>query len=43
MDNARPELNTGRSQFHVTHVVTANAIYELPFGQGRRWVDRGGF
>ena len=43
MDNARPELNTGRSQFHVTHVVSANAIYELPFGEGRRWVDRGGF
>ena len=35
MDNARPELNTGRSQFHVTHVVTANAIYELPFGAGQ--------
>ena len=43
MDNARPELNTGRSQFHVTHVVTANAIFELPFGLGRRWVNRGGF
>ena len=43
VDNARPELNTGRSQFHVTHVVTANAIYELPFGEGRRWINRGGF
>ena len=43
MDNARPELNTGRSQFHVTHVVSANAIFELPFGEGRRWVNRGGF
>ena len=42
MDSSRPELNTGRAQFHVTHVVSANAIYELPFGEGRRWMDRGG-
>jgi hypothetical protein len=42
MDSARPELSTGRAQFHVTHVVSANAIYELPFGEGRRWMDRGG-
>ncbi len=32
MDNIRPDLNTGRSVFHVTHVINANAIYELPFG-----------
>ena len=32
MDNLRPELNTGRSVFHLTHAVAANAIYELPFG-----------
>lgn len=42
MDNLRPELNTGRSVFHVTHVVNANAIYELPFGQGKRWLSQGG-
>ena len=34
MDNARPQLNTGRSIFHVTHVMNANAIFELPFGNG---------
>jgi hypothetical protein len=28
--------------FHVTHVVAANALYELPFGAGRRWLNRGG-
>jgi hypothetical protein len=38
MDNLRPGLNTGRSVFHVTHVVSANAIYELPFGEGKRWL-----
>ena len=43
MDANRPELNTGRAQFHVTHVISANAIYELPFGEGRRWMDSGGF
>jgi hypothetical protein len=42
MDNDRPELGTGRSFFHQTHVLNANAIFELPFGQGRRWLDRGG-
>jgi hypothetical protein len=42
LDNARPELNEGRSQFHVTHVINANAIAELPFGQGKRWLNRGG-
>ncbi len=42
MDNNRPELDTGRSSFHITHVVNANAIYELPFGQGRKWLNQGG-
>jgi hypothetical protein len=42
MDNLRPELNTGRSVFHVTHVMNANAILELPFGQGKRFLNHGG-
>jgi hypothetical protein len=42
MDNNRPELNTGRSTFHITHVINGNAIYELPFGQGRKWMNQGG-
>jgi hypothetical protein len=42
MDNNRPELGTGRSIFHVTHVIASNAILELPFGSGRRWMNRGG-
>ena len=41
LDNARPELNVGRSPFHVTHAVNANVIAELPFGEGRRWLNRG--
>jgi hypothetical protein len=42
LDNARPELNTGRSPYHVTHAMNANVIAELPFGEGRRWLNRGG-
>lgn len=43
LDNARPELDEGRSPFHVTHVINANVIAELPFGQGKRWLNREGF
>jgi hypothetical protein len=39
LDNFRPDLNTGRSLFHVTHAVAANSIYELPFGSGKRWFN----
>ena len=42
LDNARPELNEGRTPFHVTHVMNANVIAELPFGAGKRWLNRGG-
>lgn len=42
MDNNRPELNEGRSVFHISHVLNANAIYELPFGSGRRWLSGDG-
>ena len=42
LDNARPELDEGRAQFHVTQVINANMIAELPFGRGKRWLDRGG-
>jgi hypothetical protein len=43
LDNARPELSEGRSPFHVTYAMNANLIAELPFGEGRRWLNRGGF
>jgi hypothetical protein len=42
LDPNRPELSVGRPIFHVTHVIQSNAIYELPFGSGRRWMNRGG-
>ena len=43
MDSSRPELNTGRAQFHVSHINSSNAIIELPIGEGRKWMNRGGF
>jgi hypothetical protein len=42
LDRNRPELTVGRSNFHVTHVMNANAIYELPFGMNKRWLNSGG-
>jgi len=30
-------LDRARSDFDNRHVITSNAIYELPFGKGRRW------
>ncbi len=42
MDNLRPELSTGRSFFHQTHVINSAAIAELPFGKGKRWLQSDG-
>jgi hypothetical protein len=42
LDNARPELNVSRSEFHVTHVINGSLILDLPWGEGRRWMNHGG-
>ncbi|MBE3109735.1 MAG: hypothetical protein IMZ46_04335, partial [Acidobacteria bacterium] len=42
LDNNRPQLDIGRSLFNNTHIINANFIAELPFGQGKRWLDTGG-
>jgi len=42
LDNARPKLNEGRSPADIRHILNANFVFELPFGQGKRWLDRGG-
>jgi len=42
LDNARPELDEGRSLFHVTHIINGSLIFELPFGQGKRFMNKGG-
>ncbi len=35
-------LDRGRSSFDRTHQYTGSMNYELPFGRGRRWLNRGG-
>ncbi|MEK7406776.1 MAG: carboxypeptidase-like regulatory domain-containing protein [Acidobacteriota bacterium] len=35
-------INKGLSPYDLTHQYKANWIYELPFGRGKRWLDRGG-
>jgi hypothetical protein len=42
LDNARPQLDEGRSEFHISHVMNANAVVDLPLGRDRRWLNRGG-
>ena len=42
VDNARPENEHARSPFDVTHIVNGNVVYELPFGKGKRFLDREG-
>jgi hypothetical protein len=43
LDNVRPGLEKARAEFHVSHVLNSNVIWELPFGDGRRFLNRGGF
>jgi hypothetical protein len=38
LDNARPGLNYSRSPFDINHVFNSNFVYELPFGQGKRFL-----
>jgi hypothetical protein len=42
-ESANPDLNYGRSDFDRTHVFNANVIYELPFGKGKKFLDKGGW
>ncbi|WP_291984733.1 TonB-dependent receptor [Luteitalea sp.] len=42
LDNNRPELERTRAEFHVSHVLNSNVIWELPVGEGRRFLNRGG-
>jgi hypothetical protein len=39
LDNNRPQLDTGRSAYNITHIINANFIADFPFGKGRRWLN----
>ena len=42
-DNNNPGLQFGRPDFDRTHTLNANAIYELPFGRGKKFLNQGGW
>jgi len=39
MDNHRPGLDYGRSEFDVNHRFVANFVYQLPFGRGKHYLS----
>ncbi len=43
LDNAAPGLEYARADFDQTHVFNVNALYDLPFGKGRRFFAQGGW
>lgn len=43
LDNANPQLEYARADYDSAHVFSFNGIYELPFGKGKRWLNRGGW
>lgn len=42
LQNARPELDYARADFDQTHTFNINAIYQLPFGKGKWFLNQGG-
>ena len=38
-DNAQPELEIMRPWYDITHTLNANWVWEIPVGDGRRWMD----
>ena len=39
-DNAHPELEIMRPWFDITHTLNGLWVWEIPVGEGRRWMDR---
>ena len=38
-DNAQPELEVMRPSWDIRHTINANWVWEIPVGDGRRWMD----
>jgi Carboxypeptidase regulatory-like domain len=43
LDVNNQDLDYARADFDRTHTVNFNTIYELPFGDGKRWLNSGGW
>ena len=41
-DNAQPHLEVMRPIYDITHTFNGNFIWEIPVGQGRRFLNQGG-
>ena len=41
LDAARPELEWSVGRFDQNHTIKINSVFELPFGEGRRWLTKG--
>ena len=42
MLNGKPELDRQRADFDQTHTFNFNGIYQLPFGKGKMFINKGG-
>ncbi|MEP7148735.1 MAG: TonB-dependent receptor [Acidobacteriota bacterium] len=42
LDNNQPGVENGRADYDRTHTINVNAIYELPFGKGKKFLNSGG-
>ncbi len=42
LQNQNPEIDRQRADFDQTHVFNINAIYQLPFGKGKMFLNQGG-
>ncbi|MCB1022790.1 MAG: TonB-dependent receptor, partial [Acidobacteria bacterium] len=42
LDNGNPELEYARANYDRTHTININSQYDLPFGQGRKFLNQGG-
>ncbi len=43
LDNLNPGLEYTRADYDAAQVFNFNGIYELPFGKGKRWLNKGGW
>ena len=41
-DNAQQNLEVMRPEYDITHTLNANFVWDLPVGQGRRYLNQGG-
>jgi hypothetical protein len=41
MDTAQPDLEYAIGRFDQTHSIKLNTVYELPWGEGKRWLNSG--